>query len=80
MTLPQTNRSRDHPLSYCLWIKQNLLDVVVIAAGHSGYRDVQQLESAHKSALMTTFVKLKSANVNVIGMGPCCTRTVLSRV
>jgi hypothetical protein len=46
------------------------LDVVVIAAGHSGYRDVQQLESAHKSALMTTFVKLKSANVNVIWHGP----------
>jgi len=46
------------------------LDVVIVAAGHSGYRDVQQLESEHKSAILSVMRRLKSARINIIWHGP----------
>jgi len=46
------------------------LDLIVIASGHSGFKDFDQLESAHRSAVSTVLKEVLNANVNVFWVGP----------
>ncbi len=46
------------------------LDVVVIAAGHSGFKHYDQLESAHKAATVKVLQELLNARINVFWVGP----------
>jgi|GEM_PF-6495543 hypothetical protein len=46
------------------------LDVVVIAAGHSGFKHYDQLESAHKAATVKVLKELLNARTNVFWVGP----------
>ncbi len=46
------------------------LDAVIVAAGHAGYKDIPQLQSAHKSALAAVITRLNAARINVIWYGP----------
>ncbi len=46
------------------------MDVMVVGAGHSGYKDVEGLESTHKEAFGAVLTKLGDANVNMIWYGP----------
>ncbi len=46
------------------------LDVVVIAAGHAGYKGIDALEESHKKALGKLLTGLEGARVNLIWHGP----------
>ncbi len=46
------------------------VDVVVVAAGHGGFRTVENLESAHRTAVGAVLKKLAKQNLNVIWYGP----------
>ena len=46
------------------------LDVLVIAAGHSGFKHYDQLESAHKAATVKVLKELLNARINVFWVGP----------
>ena len=46
------------------------LDVVVVAAGHGGFKVVEQLEATHKDGVKKLVNSFSDANMNVIWYGP----------
>jgi len=46
------------------------MDVVVVAAGHSGYKDVEQLEERHHEGVRSLLSKLSVAHMNLVWYGP----------
>ena len=45
------------------------LDVMVVAAGHAGFKDVEQLEGAHQAAVSKIVTKLEGARGNIFWYG-----------